>query len=122
MKLNKFSIILIIAVITSLAYGYYRFNVLNDYIVFGTVPCETGGGECFVTDCYEGDPRCDENDQRVFKVIELHSTDLPECDSSLGDCPDLHCEEDSDSCSIYSCDEETIVDFEYDVYYEAYCA
>lgn len=92
-----FNLILLILVIAS---SYYRFVVLNDYLVAYEGDCDPE-----IESCYE---YCENGECYYYSIIERQAAEINQlCGSDPTACDEAYeCQPDVDSCTIYFCDPE----------------
>lgn len=118
--------------ILSSSASYYRFMVLNDYIVEAQVDCDPTLESCFVWECDPSvESECtgnEEEDTWHFKYAYRNAGNIPECtddtcspfecsSANEADCSEVTCNEDSrqkyeieHSCVTQTSDDEIVID------------
>ena len=81
-------------------FDYYIFFIKDDYIVTKQISCDPKINSCFVSDCESNDPTCDS--KTTYMKIRVPSK------YAGSDYDSLTCEENSSSCKIITCQDNTI--------------
>lgn len=90
------------------AYRYKEMVVERNFVIYAHSSCDIAVESCFVADCDESDPECD---QTPYRKIEKTAKNIPEC-SPAEDCAELMCQEGEKGCVELYCSEETLEDDE----------
>ena len=72
---NWFGAFITTFILLVIAYSFYKFFYIDDFIKYDFKNCDPEIENCFVSECTDEDPRCTENMTEEglynFKVIEL---------------------------------------------------
>ncbi len=85
--------------IVSIAYGFWRICIMEDYLLFANVPCDPAVESCFVGD--------GENTPQFYTQVSKPAYSVPDCNAWNGECPVLGCEEGEARCQETTCDPAT---------------
>lgn len=103
-KFVLFGIALIIVIVFLLS--VFKFAFSGDYVVVNKIACDSTLESCFVEECTEDDPRCDEQSidgMHTYKYITANASDIycsNEDSSCFTSCENIQ------SCFLTYCDEE----------------
>lgn len=70
-----FGAIIAIILLGTIGYSFYKYNIKKDFISYNKEYCDPDLYTCFVAECPDGDPRCQdvaEDGLYTFLLIEKH--------------------------------------------------
>lgn len=103
-KIVLFGIALIVVIVFLLS--VFKFAFSGDYVVVNKIACDPMSESCFVEECREKDPRCEEQSidgMHTYKYISANASDIycsNEDSSCFTSCENIP------SCFLTYCDEE----------------
>lgn len=112
---KKSKILLIIfslLLVGSVGITIYKYEVRNDYLISGSVPCDPQTESCFYVPCEDGDTSCNSNEVEYYKKVEKRAFNIERCDPAVEGCNPLSCSENEDNCTVIYCSENNINDGE----------
>lgn len=102
----------IILVATVVAASYYRYVVLEDFLVYAQVSCDPDSESCFVYECAPEDGCDPEEPYYFYKVIYKDAAAIEACDPWSEDgCQELTCEA-GEACEIVECSLENMASYQ----------
>lgn len=126
-KSKALFLILVLLVLGSAVFTYYKYIVKRDYVIQAATDCDPEFEACFVWECdpesmVEGEActGVPDNDIWYYKLIERKAYNIPDCPASPAggdpndeDCNALVCGEDEPDCQEILCDSENVPEWEY---------
>lgn len=101
-----------VLLVLSISGAYYKFMVLNDYLVEMQIDCDPSAESCFVWVCDEtvpdectGDP---EEDTWYYKYFYRNASNLPLCDPAEESCDAFVCFVGEASCGEVTCTDDSL--------------
>jgi hypothetical protein len=108
MKYSKyFYIAITILILIVTGYRFVQYRVENNFLLYGTISCNTETESCFVWDCSLDELDCD---QTPYKKVTVWAASAPDC-LYENDCEDFSCEGIKE-CQIQNCSAEALMDEE----------
>ncbi|MEN9390127.1 MAG: hypothetical protein RLZZ283_227 [Candidatus Parcubacteria bacterium] len=90
-------LVIFIATALTVAITFYKYYILQDYLVFQNVTCDPARDSCFIGD--------GEYTPEYYSVISKKAYLIPECDAWAGECVELTCSpSDGDGCTQEFCE------------------
>ena len=116
--------IFLVLLVLSVSASYYRFMVLQDYIVSTEVDCDPSIESCFVWICdpeVDGEEMCTGDlteDTWYYKIAFRNAMFIPDCDSAEDEnCVPFECPVTAEEgCGEITCTDETVLDYGYEEY------
>jgi hypothetical protein len=99
---------LVILFLASLAFSFYKFYIVRDYMVYGHTECDPSESACFVYECDPETEKCTgnpEEDTEYYALIEKNASQIPVCDPNAEECDVLTCSPNESDCQVSFCDE-----------------
>ncbi len=97
LKSKIFFYILVIGIFISLGFVYKNYILDRNHSVVVEIPCDSEKGACFVRECEEGDPRCGGQTQTNYHIVIKKAYNFPP----------VTCEAGEETCSTYTCSEDS---------------
>jgi len=98
---NVFFYIIVLFLLLTAAASYYRFVVLNDYLVSYEIACDP-----YLSDCFVGcaDAAC--TNTYYYSLVTRHAAEVRAlCGESITNCPAAaYCPADNTACVLKACD------------------
>jgi capsular polysaccharide biosynthesis protein len=111
LKKHILPFLIITLLVLAVSASYYRFVVINDFLVSYEGFCDTSSESCFAGSYYDEKCECDitYNYKYVTKTATVYKKQMAECDNDpyLDPmyCEEVnHCTQDEDNCTIEYCD------------------
>lgn len=102
--------LLIILLVGSAIYKFYKFVIERDFIITAEISCDPEVENCFIWDCDIADEECD---QSPYKYITKNAKNAPLCDPYTDEgCEELFCSPGEADCEITICSEDELGDEE----------
>lgn len=109
---------LLVLVVLSVSASYYKFVVLQDYLVEAEVDCDPSLESCFIWVCdpeIDGEEYCTgnpEEDTWYYKFAYRNAMNVINCDIEDEECLPFACpEEGEDQCEEVFCDADTLLEY-----------
>lgn len=110
-KSKIFFIVFGLVLLSSLAFGYWRFFIARSYTVEGRIDCDPLEQACFAetveVECDPAQGECPETPQEetsYYKLVHKQASDVVLCDPNDEGCEPLACRPGDAYCDILFCD------------------
>lgn len=105
-------LILSLALMGSAGVTFYRYFIINNYLITNNIPCDPKTEICFYVPCTEGDNTCNPAGIEYYKKIEKNAYNIKLCDPKVDGCNPLICNKGEKDCVITFCSIEKLSDGE----------
>jgi hypothetical protein len=108
----KFVPILVVGIIAG---TFYRYVILNNYLVEGFADCSPVEESCFVYQCDPDLEECStdpEENVSYYKIVQRKANRVPLCNPMEEDCAALECSQEEEGCRVIYCTEEGALEVE----------
>lgn len=95
-------VVLVISFFIIGASAYYKYIILEDFLLYAYVDCNPVTENCFIINCYEFEGRCNPGEEFYFyKIIYKKAKNAPVC--NFDECPHLDCQLGEEECEVVFC-------------------
>jgi hypothetical protein len=110
------TIAILLALVTTVAVSYYKYILLQDFMIYAQVECNPESEECFIFQCSpDDDAECSFNEEEQFtyyKIIYKPAYDIPSCNTLNEECEELSCDTYESKCEVIYCSDETMSNYQ----------
>lgn len=113
-KVNIFLGFITVSILLAISASYYKYIILQDYVVVMRVDCNPEYESCFIVECDSESEECPDDATRVieyYKILYRNAHNVSLCEIGENQCSAFICNEGEIGCGEVFCSSETLIEY-----------